>query len=103
MRDLEVSALNPGWPRGPKVQPLPAGAPPAPTRYRPGERDAGSALRAGRGRRNLPAEALPELPRRSQLRGGRRIPQQQGPPTHPAAVSCAGLFRAWEVGGKRRW
>lgn len=115
---LEVSTFIPAWRRNPKAQPVAAGRGPLLQQPR-GHRDsscptpAGSrALRLspgfGRGQEKLTcAEALPELPRRSQLRRSRRISQQQVPPTHPSSGVLCRTFpslgswlkaRRWEVG-----
>lgn len=107
---LRLSPSRPGG--GPPSFSSPRGAetPPA-ARHRPGAVDSGSAPSAPRGPRNLPARRRSRSSRVGQLRRSRRISRQQVPPhpppaPTPAAVSCAALFPAWEVGRKRgggRW
>lgn len=115
---LEVSTFIPAWRRNPEAQPLGAGQGPLP-RQPKGHRDSSCPTPAGSGGLRLSprlvaraekltcAEALPELPRRSQLRRGRRISRQQVPPTHPSSGVLCRTFpslgswlkaRRWEVG-----
>ena len=84
------------------------GTKPPPAQHRPGTAHSGSAPgRGARAEKLTCAEPLPELLRRSQRLGSRRISRRQVPPTRPSSGVLCSTFpslgsrlkaRRWEVG-----